>query len=77
MAVRPWIQEFSAGYIERGMHLYPKQGDSEPWVNPQDYKRDRTMFMEEPFDDGYLEFGGGEETRAEAEGASYGHAAAN
>jgi hypothetical protein len=25
------------------MHLFPRQGDREPWVNPQSYRSDKAM----------------------------------
>ncbi|HUI26685.1 MAG TPA: NAD(P)/FAD-dependent oxidoreductase, partial [Candidatus Kryptonia bacterium] len=40
MPVRPWIDQFSSGYMQRAMHRFPKQGDREPWINPQNYARD-------------------------------------
>jgi cation diffusion facilitator CzcD-associated flavoprotein CzcO len=52
----PWITDFSAGYMQRVMHLFPKQGDQEPWLNPQDYFKDKKMFRTAPFDDGALVF---------------------
>ncbi|MFM7687354.1 MAG: flavin-containing monooxygenase [Actinomycetota bacterium] len=58
MQPRPWIDGFSAGYMQRAMHLMPKQGDREPWVNPQDYGRDRKMFAKAPLDDGVMRFTG-------------------
>ena len=56
MATRPWLENFSAGYIQRVMHRFPKQGDREPWINPQDYLRDRKMFRNDPVDDGVMQF---------------------
>jgi monooxygenase len=56
MPARLWIQDFSAGYMERVMDQFPKQGDREPWINPQDYARDKKMFAEAPVDDGVMEF---------------------
>jgi cation diffusion facilitator CzcD-associated flavoprotein CzcO len=56
MAARPWIQDFSAGYMQRVMDQFPKQGDREPWINPQDYKRDKKMFAASPVDDGVMQF---------------------
>ena len=52
----PWIQNFTPGYMQRVMHLYPRQGDREPWVNPQNYRRDRRLFAEVPVDDGVMQF---------------------
>jgi cation diffusion facilitator CzcD-associated flavoprotein CzcO len=56
MTARPWIEHFSAGYMQRAMHLMPKQGDREPWINPQNYQRDRKMFAKDPVDDGVMRF---------------------
>ena len=56
MPARPWIDNFSAGYMQRDMHRFPKQGDREPWVNPQDYSRDKKMFRSAPVDDGVMAF---------------------
>lgn len=58
MPARPWIADFSSGYMQRVMHLFPKQGDREPWVNTQDYRRDKKLFMSHSFDDGALVFTG-------------------
>jgi cation diffusion facilitator CzcD-associated flavoprotein CzcO len=44
MAPRNWIDDFPAGYMQRVMHLFPKQGDQEPWLNTQDLRRDRKIF---------------------------------
>lgn len=46
MEARPWIDDFSAGYMQRVMHLYPRQGDREPWINSQNYLRERREFAE-------------------------------
>lgn len=56
MPERPWIDGFSAGYMQRVMHRFPKQGDREPWINPQDYGRDKQMFRKSPIDDGVMQF---------------------
>jgi cation diffusion facilitator CzcD-associated flavoprotein CzcO len=56
MEQHPWIDNFSAGYMERVMHKFPRQGDREPWINPQNYKRDRKMFRDSPLDDGAMQF---------------------
>jgi len=56
MPERPWIDQFSAGYMQRVMHLMPRQGDREPWINPQNYKRDREMFRYGEVDDGVMQF---------------------
>ena len=56
MAARRWIDEFNPGYMERVMHLFPRQGDAAPWVNPQNYAKDRDMFLKGEIDDGALVF---------------------
>jgi len=56
MPARPWIDDFSANYLQRVLPRFPKQGDREPWVNPQDYARDRKMFQRSPVDDGVMRF---------------------
>jgi len=35
MPARKWLDKFSPGYMRRVIHLFPKQGDREPWINPQ------------------------------------------
>ena len=56
MPQRPWVDGFTPGYMNRVMHLFPKQGDREPWLNPQDYKRDIDLFRKSPVDDGAMRF---------------------
>lgn len=57
MPERPWIADFSSGYIQRTVERMPKQGDREPWLNLQNYKRDRKRFLEDAIDDGVMAFG--------------------
>jgi len=56
MPERPWIDGFSAGYMQRVMHLFPRQGDREPWLNPQSYTADKKMFRKSSLDDGLMQF---------------------
>jgi hypothetical protein len=56
MPERPWIDGFSAGYMQRVMHRFPRQGDHEPWINPQNYTADKKMFRKAPVDDGVMQF---------------------
>ena len=56
MQQRPWIDGFSSGYMQRMMHRMPRQGDHEPWINPQNYRRDKKMFKHSPIDDGVMQF---------------------
>lgn len=43
MTGQPWITIFNPGYINRVLDKMPKQGDRDPWMNLQDYKRDRRV----------------------------------
>lgn len=56
MPERPWIDDFSAGYMQRMMPMLPKQGDREPWVNTQSYDADKRLIAKAPVDDGVLRF---------------------
>lgn len=56
MAPRPFIDDFSSNYIRRALHLMPKQGDREPWLNTQDYRRDVKMIRRRALEDGVLIF---------------------
>ncbi len=56
MTPRPWIEGFSAGYMQRTMDRLPRQGDHAPWLNPQNYQADRKMFRKDPVDDGAMRF---------------------
>ena len=56
MTARPWIDDFSAGYMQRMMHLMPMQGDHAPWINPQLIAVDKQMIVKSPIDDGAMKF---------------------
>ena len=56
MPERPWIGSFTSGYMERSMHKFPRQSDREPWINPQNFKRDKKMFRKSPIEDGAMRF---------------------
>jgi len=56
MPARPWIEGFSSGYIQRQMHLLPKQGDHAPWVNTQNYDLDKEIIRDGKIADGVMEF---------------------
>ena len=58
MPARPWIVDFPAGYMERSMHLFPKQGDRQPWLNTQNFAEDRKTIRNAPLQDGSLIFSG-------------------
>jgi cation diffusion facilitator CzcD-associated flavoprotein CzcO len=56
MPARDWITAFSSGYMQRAMHMLPKQGDREPWLNTQNYDLDKKLIRGEAIDDGVLSF---------------------
>ncbi len=58
MELRPWVdpENFNPGYIQRGLHLLPKQGDHPPWQHTQDYWRDKEALPAVDLDDGALAF---------------------
>jgi cation diffusion facilitator CzcD-associated flavoprotein CzcO len=56
MQSHPWIIGFSSGYIQRVLPRLPMQGDREPWLNPQNYAKDKKLFRESEIDDGVLVF---------------------
>ena len=56
MPLHQMIADFSPGYMERGMHLFPKQGDRDPWRNTQNYTLDKQTIRNAPIEDGTLEF---------------------
>ena len=56
MPERPWIENFTSGYMQREMHKFPRQGDREPWINPQSYTRDKKMFRTGQLEDGAMQF---------------------
>ncbi len=57
MELGPWIEDFSAGYMQRVMHLFPKQGHKDPWRNTQDFDLDKKLIRHAPLEDGALIFG--------------------
>jgi cation diffusion facilitator CzcD-associated flavoprotein CzcO len=68
MEKRYWIHDFSAGYMQRMLPKMPRQGTQMPWVNPQNYRKDKKMFRGGAIADGALIFTsrevGGERLRA-------------
>lgn len=56
MPTKTWIGDFMPNYMKRVMHLFPKQGDREPWINPQNYQKDRKMFLQGELEDGAMIF---------------------
>ncbi len=52
MPLSPWISEddFNPGYIKRGLHLLPKQGDRAPWIYDTDYYNESKTLPKAPVD---------------------------
>ncbi len=59
MKLMPWVDpdNFNPGYLQRGMHLLPKQGDRAPWRHSQDYWTERDEMPVVDLDDGSLVYG--------------------
>ena len=51
------IFDFSSGYIQRALHIMPKNADKLPWRLSQNYVQDRIDMRTGPVDDGVLKFG--------------------
>lgn len=58
MRPRETITGFNPGYMQRGLHQFPKQGEHAPWQNTQDYLLDRKILAKNLFADGVLQFRG-------------------
>jgi len=56
MPARPYIDDFSAGYIRRIMPMMPRQGDRAPWLNTQRYRQDVKLITKTPVDDDVMQF---------------------
>jgi len=40
---RPFLSDLKSGYVQRALHLFPQQGDEEPWRVYQNYFRDLAL----------------------------------
>ncbi|MEL7157585.1 MAG: NAD(P)/FAD-dependent oxidoreductase [Actinomycetota bacterium] len=58
MPLLPWVdpEDFNPGYIMRGVHLLPKQGDRQPWLHTQDYWAEKDELPAASLDDGCLHY---------------------
>jgi cation diffusion facilitator CzcD-associated flavoprotein CzcO len=58
MPLLPWIdpQNFNPGYVMRGLHLLPKQGDKPEWQHMQDYWAEKDIVAAADLDDGRLAY---------------------
>ncbi|MEQ3697307.1 MAG: NAD(P)/FAD-dependent oxidoreductase [Pseudomonadales bacterium] len=50
------LLDFSAGYVQRSLHLMPKKGESVPWDMSMNYGPDVKFFREGRIDDEFLVF---------------------
>ncbi len=48
--------DLTSGYIQRALHLMPKQGKEYPWKLNQNYIKDMIALRHKSIDDGYLRF---------------------
>jgi cation diffusion facilitator CzcD-associated flavoprotein CzcO len=48
--------DLTSGYVQRSMHLFPKQGAKIPWRLHQNYARDLLLLQRGSVDDGVMEF---------------------
>jgi cation diffusion facilitator CzcD-associated flavoprotein CzcO len=55
MPLRRFV-EMDNGYMNRAMHLFPKQGTIGSWAAPQDYKHDRAVLGKGQIEDPALQF---------------------
>jgi len=55
MPTLPWI-DFSSGYVQRSLHLFPKQGQEKPWRLYQNYALDILALRFGRVDDGSMVF---------------------
>lgn len=56
MPARDFITGFNPGYMQRSMHLFPRQSEQPPWCNTQDYLLDRKLLAADPTRDPSLVF---------------------
>jgi cation diffusion facilitator CzcD-associated flavoprotein CzcO len=56
MELLPWVdpEDFNPGYINRSLHLLPKQGDRDPWRHTQDYWNESKTFPVIDLEDGLV-----------------------
>ena len=50
------FKDFQPGYMSRGLHMFPKQGNHAPWQNTQNYLLDKKLLGEANLEDGVLQF---------------------
>ena len=56
MERRLMVENFTPGYMQRSMHLFPRQGDRDPWRFTQNYADDKKIIRNAALEDGVLQF---------------------
>ncbi len=58
MTLLPWVnpEDFNPGYMNRSVHLFPKQGSRDPWRNGLTYELEKETLPAADFEDGSLLF---------------------
>ncbi|MEO8814147.1 MAG: NAD(P)/FAD-dependent oxidoreductase [Mycobacterium sp.] len=51
------LDQLNSGYVRRGQAVVPRQGSKHPWKVLMDYQKDSEILLEDPIDDGVLQFG--------------------
>ncbi|TPG32855.1 flavin-containing monooxygenase [Mycolicibacterium hodleri] len=51
------FDQLQSGYVQRGQDALPRQGSKHPWKVLMHYKKDSKALLDEPVDDGLLQFG--------------------
>ena len=67
IAVAPFVENFSAGYMQRALASWPKQGSKPPWRVNQNYFRDMRGMKWAAVDDGALQFSNPPQAQPEPE----------
>lgn len=62
--------DFQSGYIKRGLHIFPKMGNKQPWRLKQLYPYDMMMLRYSKLEDGVLTFEGAGSAAKEKSGVS-------
>jgi hypothetical protein len=51
------FDQLNSGYVQRAKDTLPRQGSTHPWKVLMHYEQDSKMLLDDPVDDGLLEFG--------------------
>jgi len=65
MATRPFL-DFGAGYVQRAVDRFPRQGTRGPWQVKMSYAQDLRVLRDGPLEDGVLRFSGAAQRLARA-----------